>query len=128
MQALGGLPPVVLALVVVAVVVAVTEFASNVAAASAFMPVIAAVAQESGQAPLPLVMAAAFAASWGFMMPSGTPPNALALSTGQVTVPQMLRAGVLVNLVGTVLIVLVCFAAAAALGPGAGLSSAVTGR
>ena len=47
------------ALVVVLVVVLVTEFASNVAAASAFMPVVAAVAVETGAAPLPLVMAAA---------------------------------------------------------------------
>lgn len=108
MQALDGLHPVLLALVVVAVVVGVTEFASNVAAASAFMPVVAAVALETGSAPLPLVMAAAFAATWGFMMPSGTPPNAIAFATGRVTIGQMVRAGALVNLVGILLIVLVC--------------------
>jgi sodium-dependent dicarboxylate transporter 2/3/5 len=112
MQALGGLPPMLLALVVVAVVVGVTEFASNVAAASAFMPVVAAVALETGNAPLPLVMAAAFAATWGFMMPSGTPPNAIALATGRVTIGQMVRAGALVNIAGVVLIVLVCFGVA----------------
>jgi sodium-dependent dicarboxylate transporter 2/3/5 len=113
MQALGGLEPVLLALIVVAVVVGVTEFASNVAAASAFMPVVAAVALETGNAPLPLVMAAAFAATWGFMMPSGTPPNAIALATGKVTIGQMVRAGGLVNLVGILLMVLVCFAVGA---------------
>lgn len=109
MQALDGLNPMLLALAVVTVVVAVTEFASNVAAASAFMPVVAAVALETGNAPLPLVMAAAFAATWGFMMPSGTPPNAIALATGRVTIVQMVRAGALVNLAGILLIVLVCF-------------------
>ena len=109
MQALGGLHPMLLALAVVTVVVLVTEFASNVAAASAFMPVVAAVALETGNAPLPLVMGAAFAATWGFMMPSGTPPNAIAFATGRVTIGQMVRAGALVNLAGILLIVLVCF-------------------
>ncbi len=112
MEALGGLSPMLLALAVVAVLVLVTEFASNVAAASAFMPVVAAVAQETGHAPLPLVMAAAFAATWGFMMPSGTPPNAIALATGRVNIGQMVRAGALVNLLGIPLIVAVCFGVA----------------
>lgn len=116
MQALGGLDPVVLALIVVAVVVGVTEFASNVAAASAFMPVVAAIALETGNAPLPLVMGAAFAATWGFMMPSGTPPNAIALASGRVTIGQMVRAGAAVNLVGILLIVGVCFGVVALIG------------
>lgn len=116
MQALGGLAPVLLALIVVAVVVLVTEFASNVAAASAFMPVVAAVAMETGNAPLPLVMGAAFAATWGFMMPSGTPPNAIAFATGRVTIRDMVRAGALVNAGGILLIVAVCFAVAPAFG------------
>lgn len=116
MQALGWLEPVLLALIVVAVVVGVTEFASNVAAASAFMPVVAAIALETGDAPLPLVMGAAFAATWGFMMPSGTPPNAIALATGRVTIGQMVRAGALVNLVGILLIVAVCFGVAGLMG------------
>ncbi len=115
MGALGGLHPWLLALAVVAVVVVVTEFASNVAAASAFMPVVAAVALETGAVPLPLVMAAAFAASWGFMMPSGTPPNAIAFATGRVKITDMVRAGALVNLFGVFLMVFVAFAVAALL-------------
>ncbi len=109
MAALGGLHAVLLALIVVAVVVLVTEFASNVAAASAFMPVVAAVALQTGVAPLPLVMGAAFAASWGYMMPAGTPPNAIAYATGRVTIGQMVRSGVWVNLIGIVLMVGVSF-------------------
>jgi sodium-dependent dicarboxylate transporter 2/3/5 len=103
----AGLPPWALALLMVAVLILVTEFASNVAAASAFMPVVAAVALETGTPALPLVMAAAFAASWGFMMPSGTPPNAIAYATGEVSVAQMVRAGLRVNLLGVVAIVAV---------------------
>lgn len=109
MSGLGGLHPVVMALIVVAIVVLITEFASNVAAASAFMPVVAAVALETAAAPLPLVMAAAFAASWGFMMPSGTPPNAIAFGTGLVRIQDMARAGLMVNLFGVFLMVGVAF-------------------
>jgi sodium-dependent dicarboxylate transporter 2/3/5 len=105
LQALKGLEPWMLALVVVLVVVFVTEFASNVAAASAFMPVVAAVAMETGAAPLPLVMAAAFAASWGFMMPAGTGPNAIAFATDRVSIRQMVSAGALVDLMGVPLMV-----------------------
>lgn len=105
LQALKGLEPWMLALVVVLVVVIVTEFASNVAAASAFMPVVAAVAMETGTAPLPLVMAAAFAASWGFMMPAGTGPNAIAFATDRVSIRQMVSAGALIDLMGVPLMV-----------------------
>lgn len=105
LQALKGLELWALALVVVFVVVLVTEFASNVAAASAFMPVIAAVVLETGVAPMPLVMAAAFAASWGFMMPAGTGPNAIAFATDRVTIRQMVTAGAFMDLMGVPLMV-----------------------
>ena len=115
LQALKGLDLWMLALVVVLVVVLVTEFASNVAAASAFMPVVAAVAVETGAAPLPLVMAAAFAASWGFMMPSGTGPNAIAFATDRVSIRQMVGAGALIDLMGVPLIVAISLVVAALL-------------
>lgn len=105
LQALKGLEPWMLALVVVLVVVIVTEFASNVAAASAFMPVVAAVAMETGSAPLPLVVAAGFAASWGFMMPAGTGPNAIAFATDRISIRQMVTAGAFIDLMGVPLIV-----------------------
>jgi sodium-dependent dicarboxylate transporter 2/3/5 len=116
LSALEALPTLMLALLVVGLVVLVTEFASNVAAASAFMPVVAAVAVQTGTAPLPLVMASAFAATWGFMMPSGTPPNAIAFATGHVSIGQMVRAGFFVNLLGILLMVGVSFGVAALLG------------
>ncbi len=115
MSGLSGLHPMLLALIVVAVVVLVTEFASNVAAASAFMPVVAAVAEAQGVSALPLVMASAFAASWGYMMPAGTPPNAIAFATGKVELSQMVRSGAIVNLIGVLLMVGVAYGVAALL-------------
>lgn len=79
---LRAVPLPVVALVLVAFVVLVTEFASNIAAASGIMPVVAALVVALGADPYLLALPAALAASWGFMLPAGTGPNAIAWSTG----------------------------------------------
>ena len=107
---LAGVPLVLVALAVVALVILVTEFASNVATASGIMPVVASLAAVLGGEPLLLAMAAAMAASWGFMLPSGTGPNAIAWATGRVPLAGMVRAGMLLDLAGVFLIVGVCWA------------------
>lgn len=112
LQALGGLPVWALALLLTALVVLVTEFASNVATASGFLPVVAGVVLATGVDPLLLAVPAAFAASWGFMLPSGTGPNAIAFASGEVTIGQMARAGLLLDIAGIPLIVAVAFAVA----------------
>ncbi len=104
---IGGastLPLPVFVLLVTLVVIVVTEFASNVAAAASFIPVVAGVTVALGLDPLVLTLPAALAAGWGFMMPAGTPPNAIAYATGQVTVPQMIRAGIWIDLLGLLVI------------------------
>jgi sodium-dependent dicarboxylate transporter 2/3/5 len=107
--AFADLPPWALAAMAVLIMLLVTEFASNVATASAFMPVVAAVATKTGADPLPLIMAAALAPTWGFMMPAGTGPNAIAFSTGRVPIRQMIATGFLLDLLGVPLIVGVSF-------------------
>ena len=109
LQGLHALHPVLLAMLLVALIILVTEFASNVATASGFMPVVAAVAASGAAPPLALAMAAALASSWGFMMPAGTPPNALAFATGRIRVIDLVRGGFLINLLGIPLIVGVAF-------------------
>ena len=110
---LGGVPLVLLAAVVVAMVVVITEFASNIAAASAIMPVVAALAAALGADPILLALPAAFAASWGFMLPSGTGPNAIAWATRHIAMPRVLKAGLALDLVGIVLIIGVVWTVAA---------------
>jgi solute carrier family 13 (sodium-dependent dicarboxylate transporter), member 2/3/5 len=105
----ADLPPWALVLLVVGLVVIVTEFASNVATASGFLPILAGFSGVLEFPAVTLAMAAALAASWGFAMPAGTGPNALAYATGYVRVPQMIRAGVLIDIAGIPLIALVCF-------------------
>ena len=110
---LAGVPMFVVALALVALVVLVTEFASNVATASGIMPVVASLALALGGDPLLLAIPAALAASWGFMLPAGTGPNAIAWATGRVPLASMVRAGMLLDLAGVFLIVSVCWLVAA---------------
>lgn len=110
---LRAVPLPVVALVLVAFVVLVTEFASNIAAASGIMPVVGALVAALGADPILLALPAALAASWGFMLPAGTGPNALAWSTGHIAMPRVLKAGLLLDLAGVFLMVGVVWAVAA---------------
>jgi len=101
---LGVLPTVLLVAAVCLVILALTELTSNTATAATFLPVLAGVALGIGIDPMLLLVPAAFAATCSFMLPVGTPPNAIVFGSGYVTMGQMVRAGVWLNLVGMVLI------------------------
>ena len=98
-------PLLLVALAVVGLVIVVTEFASNVATATAIVPVVGALVVALGADPVLLALPAALAASWGFMLPAGTGPNAIAWATGRIRIDRMVMAGALLDLVGMVLIV-----------------------
>ena len=104
------LPLIAIAGIAVILVIVITEFASNVATASGIIPVVAALAAALGADPVLLVMPAALAASWGFMLPAGTGPNAIAWSTGRIRIGRMVGAGLALDIIGTFLIVGVVFA------------------
>lgn len=109
---LGTLPLFLLAAAIVALTILITEFASNVATASGIMPVLAALIATTGIDPILLALPVAFAASWGFMLPSGTGPNAIAWATGHIALPRMLSAGLALDIVGVPLIILTIWAVA----------------
>lgn len=111
---LGGLPPLLVVALVVAVTVLFSELASNTATTSAFLPVAAALAAGLAEQPLVLTAAVALAASCGFMLPVGTPPNAIAYGSGRVTISQMARAGFAVDLAGIAVVTLLGTALVAA--------------
>jgi sodium-dependent dicarboxylate transporter 2/3/5 len=98
----GALPLVVVIAAVTAVIILLTELTSNTATTAAFLPVVAAIAVGSGWQPMTLAAPAALAASCAFMLPVATPPNAIVYGTGLVTVPQMVRAGAVLNMIGVV--------------------------
>lgn len=98
-------PLIMVALAITALVVVVTEFASNVATATGIVPVVAALVVALGADPVLLALPAALAASWGFMLPAGTGPNAIAWATGRIRIEKMVTAGALLDVAGIVLIV-----------------------
>ncbi len=103
---LGALPVPLLVLIVTASIVFLSEIASNTAIAAAFLPILAAVAVSVGMDAMLLLVPAAVAASYAFMLPVGTPPNAIVFGSGHVTLAQMMRAGIWLNLIAIGLIVL----------------------
>jgi len=95
-----GWPPLAVTAVVVLVVLLWTELTSNVATAATFMPILAAMAVATGQPVLELLAPAALAASCAFMLPVGTAPNAIVYGSGRVSMRDMMRAGLVVNILG----------------------------
>ncbi len=86
------------------VVVATTEFSSNTAVASAFLPIIAAVSVGTGVEPIRLMLPAAISASLAFMLPVSTPPNAVVFSTGKIRIQEMAIYGITLNIIGIFLV------------------------
>jgi len=106
-------PLLLVALAVTVLVIVITEFASNVATATGIVPVVASLVVALGADPVLLALPAALAASWGFMLPAGTGPNAIAWATGRIRIGAMVSAGALLDLAGAVLIVALVWGIAA---------------
>lgn len=89
---------------VTATAIVLSEATSNTATASMLAPLSGALAHAAGAAPIPAVLGATMGASFGFMMPISTAPNAIAYATGRVTVWQMVKLGIIFDVVGFLLI------------------------
>ena len=101
---LRGVHPIFVIAAVATLFVFLTELTSNVAITSMAMPVMVGAAQGLGMDPLLLMGTAALSASMAFMLPVATPPNAIVFSSGYLTIPQMARAGFLLNLIAIAVI------------------------
>jgi sodium-dependent dicarboxylate transporter 2/3/5 len=88
----------------IAVAILMSETTSNTAAANMVIPVVIAVAEATGVDPVPPALGACLGASFGFMFPVSTPPNAIVYGSGLVPIPEMMRAGVLFDAIGLVVI------------------------
>jgi sodium-dependent dicarboxylate transporter 2/3/5 len=106
LSVMGAWPAIAFMLVVVTIIIFLTELTSNAATVSAFVPVIAALAVALDIDPMMLAAPAAMAASCAFMLPVATPPNSIVFGSGYIQVPQMVRAGVVLNLIGIVVVTL----------------------
>ena len=105
----SGISIVLIVILVVALIIFLTELTSNMATTATFLPVVAALAIQSEFDPILVTAAVALAASCAFMLPVATPPNAIVFGSGLIKVPQMAKAGFLLNVLG---IIVVSFVAA----------------
>jgi sodium-dependent dicarboxylate transporter 2/3/5 len=105
LSSLQNWPVLLLVLAVTVMILMLTELTSNIATTATFLPLVAALAVTLGQNPLLLAIPAVLAASGAFMLPVATPPNAIVFGSGQLTIPQMVRAGIWMNLISVALIV-----------------------
>lgn len=105
----GGWAPVLMIVVICLVVTLLSEVASNVATATAMMPIAAALATSIGVHPYFLMIPAVIAASSGFMLPVATAPNTIVYATGLVRVKAMARSGFLLDLAAAAVITFLMF-------------------
>lgn len=98
--ALAGLSPLLIVFGVVTGMVFLTELTSNTASTAALVPILASLAPGLGVSPILLVVPAALAASFAFMLPVATPPNAVVFGSGRVEIRDMIRAGIWLNVIG----------------------------
>ena len=99
-----GLSIVFLVVIFSALIIFLTELTSNLATTATFLPIVAIIATQFGFNPLLLTASIAIAASCAFMLPVATPPNAIVFGSELIKVPQMMRAGIAINIIAIVIV------------------------
>uniref|UniRef100_A0A8C7I497 Solute carrier family 13 member 4 n=1 Tax=Oncorhynchus kisutch TaxID=8019 RepID=A0A8C7I497_ONCKI len=106
LEPMSGLPPWMVTLLACLLVSAVTEFASNPATLTVFLPILSALSETLKINPLHTLIPATMCVSFGVMLPVGNPPNAIVFSYGHVQISDMVKAGFGVNLIGVLVVML----------------------
>ncbi len=106
---IAQLPPLLIILLVCLTVTFLTELTSNTATINLLMPILAAASQAAGIDGKFLMVPAAISASFAFMLPVATGPNAIIFGSNQLTIRDMSREGFALNLIGVVVVTMVCY-------------------
>uniref|UniRef100_A0A8C5HB80 Solute carrier family 13 member 4 n=1 Tax=Gouania willdenowi TaxID=441366 RepID=A0A8C5HB80_GOUWI len=106
LEPMSGLPPWAVTLLACLLVSAVTEFASNPATLTVFLPILSALSETLQINPLHTLIPSTMCVSFGVMLPVGNPPNAIVFSYGHVQIRDMVKAGFGVNLIGVAVVML----------------------
>jgi len=101
---LPELPEIIYVLIICASVIFLTELTSNTATTATLVPILSSIAIGLGLHPYLFIFPATLAASFAFMMPIATPPNAIVFGSGHITIPEMCKAGLWLNIIGLITI------------------------
>jgi len=108
-SSLSGIHPIVFTLLICALIIFLTEVTSNTATTNTFLPILASMSVAVGINPLLLMVPATIAASFAFMLPVATPPNAIVFSSERIRINEMIRAGFALNIVSIFVITMVFY-------------------
>lgn len=106
---LEGVHIIVMLFAVILLTVMLTEITSNTATATMLMPILSSMAIAMMIHPYALMVSAALAASFAFMLPVATPPNAVVFGSSFITIPQMARAGIWMNIISVIIITIMTY-------------------
>ncbi|MHC4427258.1 MAG: SLC13 family permease, partial [Planctomycetota bacterium] len=104
---LEGAPPLAMIAAVSTTLTFLTELTSNTATTEMVLPILASAGVAMGENPLLLMIPATLSASCAFMLPVATPPNAIIFGSGRITIADMAKVGIVINLIGIVVIAIV---------------------
>ena len=109
MSFIGEYPMLIILIIVIFLMIFITEINSNTATANIFLPVLAAMAVAGQMNPLLLMIPATFACSFSFMLPSGTGTNAVIFGSNRVSIPEMAKCGLGLNLLCVILLTMLMY-------------------
>ncbi|MEZ5357513.1 MAG: SLC13 family permease [Candidatus Zixiibacteriota bacterium] len=104
LSGLHGMSPLLIVIITCTLLTFLTELTSNTATTQIFLPILASLAVAIGINPLLLMIPATLSASCAFMLPVATPPNAIVFGTGEVQIQDMMKTGIIMNIIGVFLI------------------------
>ncbi|GJM25887.1 MAG: di- and tricarboxylate transporter [Phycisphaerae bacterium] len=108
-DSMGSVTPWLCFIAVILLIDYLTEITSNTAVTTMMSPILISLAPGLNLDPIVLCVGAAMASSMAFMLPVATPPNALVYATGYFRIGQMIRAGIVMNLIGCAILVTVTY-------------------
>ncbi len=106
---LKDIPPIFILLIIVTTITFLTELTSNTATVETFLPILAALATAVKINPLFLMVPATIAASFAFMLPVATPPNAIVFGSKRLRIQDMVKTGFWLNIIGIAILTLVSY-------------------
>ncbi len=109
LEFLNGMNEIMVIITVCIIIAVVTEFATNLVVAVSFLPMIYGIAAAIGMNPMLLMFSVALPASFAYMLPTGTPTNAVAFGSGYIEIKDMIKAGFVVKLISIVIFPLVMY-------------------
>ena len=106
---LKGVHPFILIVSISLIVTFLTELTSNTATVETFLPILAGLSISLDTSPLLFMLPATLAGSMAFMLPVATPPNAIVFGTKKIRINEMIKTGLFLNFVGTLVISVVVY-------------------